>query len=266
MPSDVSVVIVTYNSSATVGATLDSIAGLPASERPCSVVVVDNASTDSTVEVCSSRPGVSVIRNPVNLGLAAASRTGSATVAGSGLLLLNPDVTVLEGSIDALASFADSNPAAGVLGPAMSGPDGAPQSTARTFPTIADILGRRTALGRIPPFRRAVERHLHPVGRGEAAKVDWLSGAALFLPPAGRAALGGLSPRFFLYFEDVDLCWRCWKAGLEVWFVPSSRMIHQCRRASAGRPGRALWLHLRSMLRFFADHPGIAFGAGRRRT
>jgi N-acetylglucosaminyl-diphospho-decaprenol L-rhamnosyltransferase len=264
MPSDVSVVIVTFNSSAAVGMTLDSLAGLSASERPLETIVVDNASSDDSAGICSSRPGVRVIRNSRNLGLARASATGAASAHGSSLLLLNPDVIVPKGSIDALLAFASTHPLAGVIGPALLGLDGALQSTARTFPTLLDIAGRRTFLGRLPAVRRAVDAHLHPVGPGSAGTVDWLVGAALWLSPVGRSALGGFSPRYFLYFEDVDLCWRCWEAGLEVWHVPAAEMTHICRRESAGGPGRALWLHLRSMLRFFADHPRAAFRCRRR--
>jgi N-acetylglucosaminyl-diphospho-decaprenol L-rhamnosyltransferase len=266
MPTDVSVVIVTYNSAQAIGSTLDSLAALPGPERPLQIIVVDNASKDDSAGIASSRPGIEVLRSAENKGLAAASRMGAAVAGGSSLLLLNPDVIVREGSLASLSAFASSHPSAGVLGPSLLGTDGSIQSTARTFPSLASIAGRRTFLGRLPALGRAVDAHLHPVAPEAPGTSDWLSGAALWLPPRGRALLAGFSPRYFLYFEDVDLCWRCWESGLEVWYVPSSVMVHLCRRESAGRPGKALWLHLRSMLRFFADHPQAAFGHARRRA
>jgi GT2 family glycosyltransferase len=97
-------------------------------------------------------------------------------------------------------------------------------------------------------------------GSGEPVRVDWAMGAALWVTSAGRKTFGLMSERYFLYFEDVELCWRVWDSGMEVWLVPGARMEHVARRQSAGRPGRALWLHLRSMLRFYADHPKAMMG------
>jgi N-acetylglucosaminyl-diphospho-decaprenol L-rhamnosyltransferase len=260
MPSGAAVIIVSYNSASTLGDTLDSLLSLEAYERPAEIILFDNCSRDTSAEVGESRSGVRVIRSGRNLGLAAAATEASSISRQPRLLLLNPDVLVQQGSIAALLEFEELHQDAGVAGPAMYSPEGEFQPTARTFPTLLDIAGRRTPLGRLPSIHKRVVRHLGLCPSVDPIAADWLVGAAIWLTRKGRTALGGFSPRYFLYFEDVDLCWRSWEAGLGVWWVPQARVTHVCRRESAGKPGKALWMHLRSMCRFYLDHPRAAFG------
>lgn len=220
---------------------------------------MDNASSDGSAEIAGSFPGVEVLRSPRNLGLARANNLGAARAGSGSLLFLNPDTVTLPGALSTLAAFEADHPDAAILGPATIDASGGVQSTARTFPTLLDILLRRTALGRMSVFRRRTDRHLHPVDGTAPARVDWLVGAALWLTRRGRQEVGLMSEVYFLYFEDVDWCWRAHAAGLEVWLVPGAVIRHECSRESARRPGRALWHHLHSMVRFFSRHPSALF-------
>lgn len=256
MSLDLTVIITTYNSSAVIPNALASLQALPPDESPSLTVVVDNASTDGSAEIAEGFPGVRVIRSRRNMGLAAANNLGASRAGPGSLLFMNPDTVTLPGALKALALFEGEHPGAAILGPSMVDGEGASQSTARTFPTIWDIILRRSPLGRLPLFRESVRRHMFPVDGSAPAKVDWLVGAALWLTRAGREKVGLMSEDYFLYFEDVEWCWRAAEAGMEVWLVPESVIRHECSRESARKPGRALWHHLRSMVRFFSKHPG----------
>jgi GT2 family glycosyltransferase len=266
MSLDLSVIVTTYNSARYLGGLLDSIEELPADEKPLETVVVDNASADESASIADSRDGVKLIRSPRNMGLARANNTGARAAAGSHLLFLNPDTRLLPGALPVLMDFSRTHPAAMILGPAMTGTEGNPQSTARTYPGLLDILLRRTFLGRLPGADRRIRRHLYAYGTDRAVKVDWLVGAALWLTPAGREVIGLMPENYFLYFEDVEWCWQANHSGGEVWYVPDSVIRHVHRRESAGGSVKALGHHLASMLRFFSRHPSAITGsAGRGR-
>jgi GT2 family glycosyltransferase len=157
-------------------------------------------------------------------------------------------------------NFQLSHPNAALLGPMMLDSSGLIHSTARTYPTLLDIILRRTPLGRLPGSKKHLRAHLNPAGTDEPSIVDWLVGAALWLTPAGRDRIGLMSVKYFLYFEDVQWCMRADKAGMDVWFVPEAVIRHESRRESAGGSARALWLHLQSMVRFFSEYPCALIG------
>jgi N-acetylglucosaminyl-diphospho-decaprenol L-rhamnosyltransferase len=261
MPLDLSVIVTAYDSGEYLGGLLDSLRDLSGSEVPREVIVVDNASRDGSAAIAGSRAGVRLIRSGRNLGLARGNNLGAREASGSSLLFLNPDITVHPGSLEALMAFQDSHPGAFILGPALTGPDGAVQSTARTYPGLLDILYRRTALGRLPGAGPRLRRHLNPAGTDRPSRVDWLVGAALWLTPSGRKGAGLMPENYFLYFEDVEWCWRANHLGGEVWYVPDSVMGHVHRRDSAGRSRRALRHHLSSMVRFYTRHPTALAGS-----
>ncbi len=259
MPLDLSVIITTYNSAQVLPDLLTSLARLSEDDSASEVIVVDNASADETLRIAESFPHTRIIRSSVNSGLATANNMGADAAGGSSLLFLNPDTVVLPGSLSTLMEFESAHSRAGLLGPSMIGSTGELQSTARTFPSIADIALRRTSLGQTDWGSRRLKRHLFPVDDAAPATVDWLVGAAMWLTASGRERIGLMSDRYFLYFEDVEWCWRAHDAGMEVWYVPASRMRHVCSRESAESAGNALWHHLRSMVRFFTEHPSSIF-------
>ncbi len=259
MAIDVSVIITAFNSAQTLDNTLQSIKSLPDAESPREIRLVDNHSEDDTLSIAKSYPDVTIIELPENIGLARANNTGAKQASGSSLLFLNPDTELLPGSLPALMSFEDSHPGAGLLGPAMLNTNGNPQSTARTYPSLQDILYRRTPLGKLPSAKIQIEKHLYPIDTSKPARADWLVGAALWLTKTGKENVGLMSEKYFLYFEDVEWCCRMHDAGLDVWFVPESVIRHISRRESAGTFGRTFWHHLRSMGIFYSDYPEMMF-------
>ncbi len=263
-----SAIITTYNSGSVIEQAVDSLLSLPSSEAPVDIVVVDNDSSDCTMDTLAGfSHRITTVRNGRNLGLAAANNIGAARAKGDSLFFLNPDVVLLPGAAVKLHEFAEKHPDAALLGPAMLDGSGNVQSTARTWPSIPVIASRRSMFSRTAAGRRISADHLNRFsGNGRPVKADWLVGAALWLTPAGRERAGLMSESYFLYFEDVEWCWRAWKSGMEVWYVPEAEIHHVCRRESASG-GTTLNYHIRSMIRFLITHPlAIAgFGPGRRK-
>lgn len=258
-----SAVITTYNSGSVITRSLESIYGLPEPELPDNVIVVDNASSDDTVQRLGPwLDRITLIRNETNLGLSRANNRGADLVSDGAIFFLNPDVELLPGAVTALLLFQDEHPRAAILGPSMMDADGTAQSTARTWPSPAVIASRRTPAGRSRIGGKISFEHMNRFHRtGEPVMPHWLVGAALWLTPRGRRNVGLMSEGYFLYFEDVEWCWRAWNKRMEVWYVPESKIRHVCRRESASG-GRTLRLHLQSMTRFLFTHPSVLFGKG----
>jgi len=257
-----SAVITTYNSGQVVCRALDSIFALSPAEMPVDVVVVDNSSSDNTVDLIKSHNmPVKLILNRRNIGLAKANNLGALTASGDSLFFLNPDIELIPGAITELSAFQSSNPEAAIIGPCMVDENGIVQSTARTWPSPSVIASRRTPFGKTQWGRYLSSDHTTRFSSSdEPTEPHWLVGAAMWLTPRGRDRVGLMCEKYFLYFEDVEWCWRAWKMGMEVWYVPRAKIRHVCHRESASG-GRALRCHLRSMIRFLTTHPGLMVGA-----
>ena len=260
MPLDLSVVITSFNSAATLGDTIESLLNLHITESPCEIIVVDNASSDDSAIIAEGYSQVTLLRCPSNLGLARANNIGADIASGGSILFLNPDTVILPGALHILMKFQLNHPNAALLGPLMLDSGGTIQSTARTYPTLLDIILRRTSLGKLPGAEKRLQKHLNPTDTDKPSIVDWLVGAAMWLTPTGRKRVGLMSEKYFLYFEDVQWCMRAREGGMGVWFVPEAVIRHDGRRESAGGSRRALWLHLRSMVRFFSEYPCAVIG------
>ena len=260
MPLDLSVIITSYNSSSTLSDTIESLLCLNSDETPKEIIVVDNASSDGSADIAENFQELRILRSDLNIGLARANNRGAEISTGRSLLFLNPDTEILPGALNTLMKFEETHPGAGLLGPAMLDSTDTVLSTARTFPSLFDIALRRTPLGKLPGTQARQNKHLFSAEMDNPSEVDWLVGAAMWLTVSGRKIFGLMSPAYFLYFEDVEWCLRAHEAGMEVWFVPDAKIKHLYKRESAGKPGKALWFHLRSMVRFFIEHPSIAIG------
>ena len=143
---DISVVIVAWNARRYVELCLDSLVDAPP-RRSMEVIVVDNASSDDTIEIIEARyPWVKLIKSTENLGFSKGNNVGIRQCEGRYIALVNPDVIVLPGCLDALADFLDQNPKVGNVGPRVLNPDRTMQSTCRQFPTLWNNFCSATSL------------------------------------------------------------------------------------------------------------------------
>ncbi len=208
------------------------------------LIVVDNASRDGAAE---SLDGVTLLRNERNRGFGAAANQGFVAGRGRRVLLLNPDAELAPGALAPLLAAVDAG--AAIAAPALILPDGSPQESPRRFYDLAAIAARRTPFGRTAAGRAAAGRHLDTPERGP---VDWVTGAAMLLDREAVAGAGPFDERYFLYFEDVDLCRRLHAEGQKVVFEPAAQVHHRfgagSRRQVPWNP--LLWHHLSSGARY----------------
>jgi N-acetylglucosaminyl-diphospho-decaprenol L-rhamnosyltransferase len=243
----VAAVVVNFNAGAHLGACLRSLQAAGVSER----IVVDNASADdSRRQAALADPGHRWIDSGRNLGYGGAANVGAAASHASRLLICNPDLEVGPGAVTALLARLEAEPDLGMVGPLVRNPDGTIYPSARTFPALADAVGHGL-LGVVAPGNRFTRRYrLLDWDHGEAARVDWVSGACFLIRRQAWDAVGGFDPRYFMYLEDVDLCWRLGDLGWGIGFEPGAEVVHVQGVSTGLRPYRMLAAHHRSLWRF----------------
>ncbi len=239
-----SIIIVTYNSAGVLPACLDALAAYPPS-CPCEVLVVDNGSTDATLDVIRAA-GERVIHvpNAGNLGFARGNALGVTRASGDLLLLLNPDTEVTAGALDALMHALAAEERRWVAGACLLAPDGTPATSWGDFPGLGWAFANLAPWRRLGlPVRSRVRLDRTCAGIRDITPVDWVSGAAFLIRRSAWHEFGGLHTGFFLYFEETDLCWRVREAGGQVVLTPQARIIHN-EGASVGQLSarQRLWL------------------------
>jgi len=188
-------------------------------------------------------------------------------------MLLNPDTIVTDGSLQTLTKFLDDHPEVGIVGGCLEHEDGTPQHTARRFPTV---LGELETTVRLGVISRLLSRWaVAPPPSPKPHRTHWVPGACMMIRREVLEKVGLFDEKFFLYFEEVDLCRRAGNAGWSCWYVPDSRVIHfvgqatgisDLRKKAPRRP--AYWFqsrrryHLKHLGRLRAVAADLAWMAG----
>jgi N-acetylglucosaminyl-diphospho-decaprenol L-rhamnosyltransferase len=244
----VSAVVVNFNAAEHLAGCLGSIADNGIDDT----VVVDNGSIDDSRTAVEAEDA-SWLPAGSNLGYGRAANLGAQSPtakAADYLLICNPDVQILPGAVAQLIDVLEEDPSIGVAGPAINNPDGSLYPSARTFPDMVDAIGHGL-LGMIAPRNRFTRRYrLLDWDHRELAKVDWVSGACFVARRAAWDSVGGFDPAYFMYMEDVDLCWRIGRAGWGVAYEPAAEVVHVQGVSADRHPYRMLVAHHRSMWRF----------------
>jgi GT2 family glycosyltransferase len=230
-------------------------------------IVVDNASRDGSADMVRSQfPEVQLIRSDTNLGFAGANNRAFAVARGKYIVLLNSDAFVEPNALPLSVMHMEANPAVGLGGARLIGRDGSWQPAARMFPSpLNDLLMLSGLAARYPRSRflgRADRTWADP---GKAAAVDWVPGAYSIIRKEVLDRVGYFDDRFFLYYEEVDLCRRIRTAGYEIWYWPdvvtvhlggeSSRKVAGLKMSSSGSQ-LTLW-RMRSELLYYRKHHGV---------
>jgi hypothetical protein len=267
----VSIVIVSWNVKSYLIDCIESILRYPAA---CTVeiIVVDNASTDGTAEAVREKfPSVCVIANAENTGFARANNQGAAAATGEYLFILNPDTLLPADTLDTLVAFMDRAPDIAMCGPRVLNDDRTIQRSVRGFPTWSAAFGRYTILKYLGLFKASLERwRCRRFDYNTQADVEQLIGAALLIRRTVFERLGGFDERFFMYYEEVDLCRRLKEQGLRVVYTPCAELIHLGGKSAKQIPAKKRFMTLESLLQYLEKHtsPGkskmlsILFKAG----
>ncbi len=268
---DLSILIVTYNSAHLIGGLLGRLAQ-DMKDVSAEVIVVDNASRDGTVETVKQQfPWVKLIASKENLGFAAGNNLAARAALGRYLLLLNPDAIPDADALRQALVMLDEHADVGLAGGELRGVDGQRQPSARMFPTLRDEFFTLSGLAaRFPQSRFFARLDRHWANPEAAAVVDWIPGAFVFIPRQVFAKLGGFDERFFMYYEEVDLCQRIQQMGLKTYYWPTLKAMHiggesakTVKSARISKSGSQLetW-RMRSGLLYYRKHQGVRGATG----
>jgi len=243
----ISVVTVQYNHASLTRSAVESIQAWH--NGGFEIIVVDNCSTEPGArDATSSLPGCTVIFNAVNAGFGRANNLGALQATGEILFFLNNDTRLTGSVFPELEGYFAAHPRCGVVGPRLVNPDGSPQRSTGKAPTFLSLLGMKRGSD---PFsgRRSSER-------------GWVSGAALAIRKEAFDAVGGFDERYFMYYEDVDLCARVRRAGYEIHAAPEISIEHSGGGSQPG--GLSPFVrteYRRSQLLLFRAHASAADNA-----
>ena len=254
------VAVVNYNTREDLRACLETVRP----EGPGEVIVVDNASSDGSVEMVQAEyPWVVLHSNKTNLGFGKAANHAIAKCTAKYVLLLNTDVLLQPGALNALTVYLDRNPRVAVVGPRLVNPDGTLQASCFPFPTVLNMLFVYTTFGRLIRYVPILRNHFLPTwAHTHARVVPWVKGAAIAARREAFEAVGGFDESFFMYFEEVDLCYRLHTVGWEIHFAPVTTVVHVGGASTVQhRTGMAVQF-LVSTFQFYRQHyTGIRLAA-----
>jgi N-acetylglucosaminyl-diphospho-decaprenol L-rhamnosyltransferase len=232
----------------------EALLGCVASLRAAGVeqiVVVDNASSDGSLEALAARDAaVTLLPTGANLGYGRAANRGVARCAAEFVLVCNPDLVVGPEAVKVLLAELDTHPEVAAVGPRILDAAGAVYPSARAFPSYRDAAGH-ALLGLFLPDNAFSRRYrLAAADPAEEREVDWVSGAFVMVRRVAFDSVGGFDEGYFMYVEDLDLCWRLAQAGWSVRYAPQASVVHLQGLSSARHPYKMLLAHHRSTWRF----------------
>jgi N-acetylglucosaminyl-diphospho-decaprenol L-rhamnosyltransferase len=250
---ELAVVTVTYSPGETLERFLDTVG--KATDRPVRVIMADNGSTDGAPEACAAaRDNAVLLRTGGNLGYGAAANRGVAALGPEygWIVVANPDIEWGDGAIDTLLEAASRWPRGGAFGPLIKNVDGSTYPSARLLPSLGKGIGH-AVLGRVWPRNPWTLAYKQSDTEVAERVAGWLSGSCLLLRRTAFDSVDGFDPRYFMYFEDVDLGDRLGRAGWLNVYVPSAEVLHIQGVSTAKSSAKMLAAHHDSAYRYIAD-------------
>lgn len=248
--ADLSIIIVNWNTRDLLAQCLKSILAAT-HQSSLDVWVVDNASRDDSLAMVRTQfPNVHVLANHQNVGFSSANNQAIKTSASPYVLFLNSDTMVQPHALKEIVAFMHSTPRAGIVGANVINPDGSPQRCFGKFPTLLSESIYAWGLDTRLPIERQV------VLDGHAVETDWVLGAALAARRDALVQVGGFDEAYFMYSEEVDLCYRVKQAGWRNFILPSAHVVHFGGESTRQMPAAMKAELFRSKVRYFRKHRG----------
>ena len=225
---DLSIIIVNYNVKEFLQNLIHSIEKASSNLKK-EIIIIDNASDDGSVDFIREKfPQIKLIANQKNLGFGKANNIGLKEATGKFILLINPDTIVAEDTFEKMIKFFELNPSAGLAGCKILNPDGTLQlACRRSFPGPWTSFTKVTGLSSLFPNSRIFARYnLTYLDENQTYEVDAISGSFMMMRKEVYEKVGGFDEQFFMYGEDLDLCYRIQKDGFKVYYVHSTQIIH----------------------------------------
>jgi GT2 family glycosyltransferase len=262
----VSIIIVSWNTRELLRGCIASIYRSLHALQPddLEIWVVDNVSVDGSLEMVSSEfPEVHLIANTRNTGFAGGNNQALRLCTAPYALLLNPDTVLFTGALEQLLSFMEANPQAGAAGSRYLNPDNSLQHSAYPFPTLSREIWRLLHLDRLKHYGVYA---MESWSTEEPRRVEVLQGASLMLRMETLDEVGYMDESYFMYTEEVDLCYRIHQAGMELFWVPQSTILHYGGQSTAQVAEKMFLCLYESKLKFFRKHYGRLSAAGYKAT
>lgn len=266
MSAIISTIIVNFNAGSFLRQCVDSLLNCPLEVE---IIVVDNASTDGSLAALRGLPNVQIIKNPSNVGFAAACNSGVRVASAPVLLFLNPDCFFEPGTLGRLLAAIRADSRVGMVGGLLTNLDGSEQAGGRrAIPTPWRSFVRAFGLARFSDRwpRLFFDFHLHkqPLP-DQSIEVEAISGACMMVTRAAMQDVGEWDEGYFLHCEDLDWCMRFRQKGWKILFVPSAQINHALGVCSKSRPIFVAWHKHKGMMRFYRkffrhQYPGVLMG------
>ena len=253
---DLSIIIVSWNTRDLLAQCLESALNdiRASSHLNIETLVIDNASGDDSVHMVQERfPWVRLIPNRENIGFAAANNQAIRQSHGRYVLLLNPDTEVKPGALAGLVDFMEAHPEAGAVGARTLNPDGTLQTSCYPAPTLSRELWRLLHLDMLWPYGTY---RMAAWDINKPREVDSLLGACLLLRAAALDQIGVLDEDYFIYSEEVDLCYRLQKANWRLYWAPQAQIIHYGGQSTQQAAAEMFLQLYRGKLLYFYKHHG----------
>lgn len=252
----VGIIMVDYQSDPLLVDALDALSSIKSPSF--NIVIVENDPKAPRIDIPDNLK-VEFLRSEKNLGFGRAVNLARRHLETPYFFLLNPDVVLSPETLPILFTYMEKHDDVGLAVPKLLKSDGTLQYSSRTFYRLSDILFRRTFFGKLFPNHPSLKRHLMTDWDHDSIReIDWALGACMLIR---EKAVGEeiFDPRFFLYFEDVDLCLRLKKAGWKVIYHPEAVAIHEHRQKSRKSFfSRANYEHFVSWIKFVVKHKGFS--------
>ncbi len=258
MPTDVSIIIVNWNTRQLLEDCLSSLLK-EKSECHCEIIVVDNGSTDDSCRMVSEKfPEVKLVCNKDNLGFSKANNIGIECSSGRYICLVNSDIVVIDDCVDKMWRYMEENPTTGILGPKTLNGDGTLRPNCQRLPTLWNQFCRAVFLHRLFPGRSFFAGDIMTYFDHDAIlHCESLPGCFLMVRREATGEVGVLDEDFFIYGEDKDWCRRFDKSGWEIVFLPEAEAIHYSKGSSSTAPVRFVIEKIKSDLHYWRKHHSV---------
>ncbi len=230
------------------------------------IIVADNETQEETYDLMREKfPKIPFIPNQKNLGFGSMVRQCLKVAKGKFYFIINGDIIIKDDDLNKLLEYLKKHNDVGIVGPKLINFDNSIQNSCFRFYSPMTVVYRRTFLGRFDFAKKHLERFLMKEQRksNKPIEADWVMGSAMMITKKAIDEVGTIDKRFFMYFEDVDWCWRFWEKGYKIIYNPEARVFHYHGKQSASRNvlnsmlfNKYSRIHILSALKFFVKHFG----------